>query len=317
MKKTFDSTDFTVSSRNYVGYRWFKPIIVGALTWLFQSVFGMILMFIAAVMAYSKNIDFWRQIGSGGYDDLNVYTPIGALFSLGIIAAFIPALFLATKIVKDRPFKSYFSSYEKWNMKIFGKSLLLSLAVIGLPVTVLVLVQDEFSGVRFTFGGFILCLLLVPLQSVAEEFVFRGLIMQTVGGWFRYPLVAIIAQTIVFAMLHPYNWIGVTEIVVSGLVMGTMAWYTKGIETSSALHIVNNTAVFMLTGFGFGAVTSEVTWDSALLSIVLDITCLALVVFLDRKYNILEGRRAEATQTQPETVAKVNHEETVKVVAHI
>ena len=63
------------------------------------------------------------QIATGGYEVLN--TEAGQIFTdLGVIVA-IPALYLATKIVKDRPFSSYASSRGGWNFKLYFKALLI------------------------------------------------------------------------------------------------------------------------------------------------------------------------------------------------
>ena len=53
---------------------------------------------------------------------------------------------------------------------------------------------------------------------------------------------------------------------VMGISLGIAAWLAKGLEGSSALHIVNNMTVFYLTGFGFGAIGTQVGWRDFLLT---------------------------------------------------
>ena len=89
----------------------------------------------------------------------------------------IPSLYIGAKIVKDRPFSSYVSSHEGWNYKLYLKSLVI-------PTIIMIIFEGisiAFNGAEgtnhFSIGFFIICLILVPLQCIAEEYVFRGLIM--------------------------------------------------------------------------------------------------------------------------------------------
>ena len=72
---------------------------------------------------------------------------------------------------------------------------------------------------KFTLVGFAVVTILGPLQCIAEEYAFRGLLMQTLGSWFRLPIIAVIIQAVVFAVMHPYNTIGQIGILSSGLVL--------------------------------------------------------------------------------------------------
>lgn len=114
---------------------------------------------------------------NGGYEVMN--TKIGQIFSaLGIIVL-IPALYLATKIVKDRPFSSYSSSRGGWNYRLYFKAMVIPL-IIYIIVEVINLTINGAKGTNHLSELFLIaCLILVPLQCIAEEYIFRGLIMQS------------------------------------------------------------------------------------------------------------------------------------------
>lgn len=57
--------------------------------------------------------------------------------------------------------------------------------------------------------------------------------------------------------MHPYNWVGVANVFTVGIILGLCAYFTKGLESCCALHIVNNMTTFYLAGFGIGAVKTE------------------------------------------------------------
>ena len=85
---------------------------------------------------------------------------------------------------------------------------------------------------KFSIASFAVVTILGPLQCIAEEYAFRGLLMQTFGSWFRLPVIAVILQAAVFASQHPYNTIGKIGLLVSGCVFGLSAWIGRGIEAS-------------------------------------------------------------------------------------
>ena len=131
-------------------------------------------------------------------------------YVLGSMAVAIPALWIASKIVRDRPFSSYSSARGGWNFKIFFICMLLALVFVAAPVTVRIYLATGFkSDVRLSLAGFLVILLLGPLQCIAEEYLFRGLFMQTLGSWVKIPIVAVIAQALVFGLSHTYNIAGI------------------------------------------------------------------------------------------------------------
>ncbi|MBQ6099260.1 MAG: hypothetical protein IJL02_05285, partial [Methanobrevibacter sp.] len=65
-------------------------------------------------------VDLARTVMSGTYEGLNSALPI--IISDLILIMFIPSLYLASKIVNDRPFSSYSSSRGGWNFKLYFKA---------------------------------------------------------------------------------------------------------------------------------------------------------------------------------------------------
>lgn len=169
--------------RTFEKYRWYKPIlvlIVGLIIFLIFQV--LLVLFFNAIYGWN----FIMQIATGGYEVLN--TEAGQIFTdLGVIVA-IPALYLATKIVKDRPFSSYASSRGGWNFKLYFKALLIPFILFIIIEAIDVVFRGSKGTNHFTIPFFILCLILVPLQCIAEEYIFRGLFMQTFGSWFKIPI---------------------------------------------------------------------------------------------------------------------------------
>lgn len=264
--------------RTFEKYKWYKPIlvlIVGLIIFLIFQV--LLVLFFNAIYGWN----FIMQIATGGYEVLN--TEAGQIFTdLGVIVA-IPALYLATKIVKDRPFSSYASSRGGWNFKLYLKALIIPFIALMVFQGIDVVINGADGTYHFSILFLIASLILVPLQCTAEEFVYRGLIMQTFGSWFKIPVLAIVLQAIIFSVSHGYNSLGLVEVFVSGLIFGFLTWKTNGIEVSSAMHTANNFSISLFIMFGLRSATSAPQFNDVVISIVFDIILCAIMYYVIMK----------------------------------
>ena len=269
--------------KQFTPYKWYKPLLATLVGIGFFMVFSVGLMIIGDIIATNQGYDLQKLV-FGGYDTLDAYTPLGAVLSLGGVAIMLPAVFLGNKIINARPVSSISSSRGGFDFAVFFKCFAAGLVLIALPMTILNLFTNENAGaVRFTVLGFILCTILVPLQCIAEEYVFRGQFMTMFGAWIKFPIIPIILQTILFAAAHPYNVIGVISVAVMGLILGICAYITNGLEASCALHIINNMIAFYFTGFGFGGITSEVQIVELVFDVIICGLYLAFIIFASKK----------------------------------
>ena len=264
--------------RTFEKYRWYKPIlvlIVGLIIFLIFQV--LLVLFFNAIYGWN----FIMQIATGGYEVLN--TEVGQIFTdLGVIVT-IPALYFATKIVKDRPFSSYASSRGGWNFKLYFKALLIPFILFIIIEAIDVVFRGSNGTNHFTIPFFILCLILVPLQCIAEEYIFRGLFMQTFGSWFKIPILAIILQAVIFAAVHGYNSLGIIAVFISGIVFGFFTWKTNGIEVSSAIHTANNLSICLFVMFGLHSTSSTLELNDTIISVVFEIILLIIMYYVGKK----------------------------------
>ena len=303
--------DFTKYPRKFITYRWYRPILASILFVIFYLVLDVALV-IAAGIWQDVDLNGIIDMVMGGYDSFDVYTPLGVVVTLGGVAVMIPALAVANKIAGGRTFKSYESSRGGWSFNIFFKCLILAFIFVAIPVAVYEIFIDKGTGVfRFTKEGLILLTIIGPMQCIAEEYVFRGLLLQTFGSWFRFPPLAILLSSAAFAGLHPYNKYGVIEIFISGLIFCIIAWLSHGIEACSAMHIANNMTVFYCAGAGFGEISSNVDLKSLIFSasvsavfLIVMIFCKAFGMFEYAKKNDAEKWNAKVEATRAKKAAK-------------
>ena len=212
-----NTPEYITFPRTFENYRWYKPIlvfIIGAIVYVILQV----AIFAIFGMAYE------------GYEALN--SEAGSYIGYLSVAIFLPSLYIATKIVQDRPFSSYSSSRGGWDWKLFFKSLTIPLAVYLIYEIITSIIHGPVGPNTLTVTFFVICLIIIPLQCIAEEYFLRGLVMQTFGSWFKIPIVAIILQSVIFASMHPYSILGVVG-VVNNL---TSAYFTAiGFEVTSSI----------------------------------------------------------------------------------
>lgn len=277
--------DFTTYPKTFEKYKWYKPILV--------FIVGLILylIFLSIIFAIFGKIYGNNAINNAllsGYESMDT-SDMASYVSYLPIAMFIPTLYIASKIVKDRPFSSYGSSRGGWNWKLYFKSLTIPFVVFLIyGIITLLLSGGKRVPTQMTALGFIICLFLVPLQCIGEEYVNRGLFMQTFGSWFNIPILAVILQSIFFTTLHGYNPTGMLGIFITGIVYGLLAWKTYGIETSSALHSINNLYIMTYVSLGFENATSNVSISGFLISITLTIVSAALLYYISNRYGWIE-----------------------------
>ncbi len=283
--KTIQEHGFITYPRRFIAYKWFKPLLTGLLFSAFYLPMSVLAVVLGLILTGSPNAAK-EMIGAlgRGYDGFDVYSAAGVVATVGNVAAMIPALFLASIIVKDRPFSSYGSSMGGFRFGVFFKSLLPALLAV-IPMLVMLFIDGRTGENRFSAAGLILVTILGPLQCIAEEYLFRGFLMQTFGGWFRISWLAILLQVIPFALGHPYSLAGVLGIIVFAIAFGFITQYTKGIEASSALHVMNNMLAFLDSGIGFGVIASETGWKDFAGTASAAVIFVLLVVLLDKKLH--------------------------------
>ena len=258
---------YPVYGRQFISYKWYKPVLVFILFTLFYLILSVALVIGVAVFLGNGSIngsvsETASGVFSQSYDDMDLANAWQSVVNLGSVAVMIPALWLAANIVRDRPFSSYSSARGGWNGKVFWKSLLVSVICLAVPM----IIKDLFVehrindfDMKFTLTSFAVVTILGPLQCIGEEYAFRGLLMQTFGSWFKVPVIAVIIQALVFMSMHPYDTVGKIGIIASGLVFAFTAWIGRGIEVSSAYHVVNNMTISYLQGMNLTEISSSTT----------------------------------------------------------
>lgn len=271
------------------GYRWWKPLIAVALVGLFILIAtGTVAVF--AVTAVT--------IAQGGVVDVaemeamflpDTQQPLTLLLALGSTALWLPCVAFALWTVGIRPMGRLSSVALRLRWGLLLRCVLPAIgALVGvqaLSMAYELLVPGALGGqaaapVPVELGpaliSLVLILVLVPLQAAAEEVVFRGVLMQALGSWFRSPLLPILIPTVIFASLHIYDPWGLAQVALMGLTAGWLTWRTGGLEAAIVIHVINNVTVFALMTTGLTGETGMTEAGGNLLSLIVSAAMFAI-----------------------------------------
>ncbi|PWB97584.1 CPBP family intramembrane glutamic endopeptidase [Salinibacterium hongtaonis] len=256
-------------ARSAPKYAWWKAIVTGLIALGIYVVFTVIIT-VAMLIASFLDVggvaaQFETLLFEGTIDNSQ---PVILAFSLATVALMLPSIILARLIMGPRPLGLISSVAGRLRWSWLGRLALPAIVVFavtfGLQLFAIPpLFGDEIVGPQIganTLALIIVTLLLVPVQATAEEYVFRGYLMQAIGGWLKHPAWAILLPVPLFMAGHIYDIWGLLDVGVFAVFAGWLVWRTGGLEAAIAAHVVNNGVIFLLAAVGMvDANTSEGT----------------------------------------------------------
>ena len=220
-------------------HRWWRPLlalVVVVATWL--------------VLAAAVTTVFWV---SGHLPDTEAdlaTDPWGSLWSNLLLAALIPATLFGMWVGHGRsPWRVLsVTGRVRWRWMLWCAAVVTPFWAAYLAVDWVVFGQEVLPRPEQWLGLVVVSLLTTPLQAAGEEVLFRGGLVQSVGSWFRSPVVALVVttalSTALFAAAHgsadPWIVIELGSLAVFGCYL---AWRTGGLEAVIVLHVVNNVLI--------------------------------------------------------------------------
>ena len=283
-------------------HRWWRPLVG---TVLMSFAYVVLLLVLLAVTYGLGTLLGAPELPDGGVD----LGPLGnTAMDLVSLAIALPLVLLATLWPARRPVGTVTSVTGRLRIGWLGRCLLAGLLPILLLTGTAFLLPGD-SGESDTWVGwssFLTALavlaVLVPLQAAAEEYVFRGWLLQAVGAFVRSPWFAVLPQAVLFAAAHGWGTrAGFLGLLVNGLVAGLLTIRTGGLEAAIALHVLNNLLAFGASAAVVDGLTSDETaadapWSLALAAMVTDLLYAALVLWLARRHK---PQRLSAPSTPP------------------
>lgn len=290
--------------------RWFTPVLEGL---LIASIYFVLLLIVSfALLAFAVML----RVPYDHLTDLqrvyaNVFkTPLVFITFFISIIPVIPAIFIARLITNFKPLGlihsiagrirwSYLGVFLGFGFLIFGLYNVGNLVLAG-SLTTQNSVHPLNSGMFWLY--IVLILLIVPFQCYAEELLFRGYLMQTVGRWLKNPVWAIIIPAPIFMVLHGYGLWGLLSVLTMALIAGFLCWYTGGLEAGIGLHIANNISGIILGLLGL-ADPFDANHEAQALDFVQALILQLAFAGLVYMYTYRQKRKAALNQGQDAAVA--------------
>ncbi|HET6966747.1 MAG TPA: CPBP family glutamic-type intramembrane protease, partial [Ornithinibacter sp.] len=256
-------------------HRWWRPVVagvVGLATWL--------LLVGALTGAFAL-----AGLVPETVDDLGTDT-WGTLYGNLVLAALIPATMLGLWAGHRRNPWSVLSvtGRFRWGWSAWCLAVVTPLWVAYLALSWVVFDQEVLPRSDQWVGLVVVSLLTTPVQAAAEEVAFRGGLVQSVGSWFRSPVLALgvttLVSTVVFVAAHgsadPWIGIEIGSLAVAGCYL---AWRTGGLEAVIVIHVVNNLLITVSGAVLGGLEESYVDGESAgsPVSALMNVLVMALV----------------------------------------
>src|SRR5680860_254408 len=265
-------------------------------------------MFIQQV--YKFKYDFWRYLVGvviiiigltagqvplgiavlleGGYEMVNMTQAqmlqlLDSNLSLFLIllsfAAGLGAIFFVVKVLHNQPIRALTTSRKKidWGRFFFAFGLVAVFAIATTLIDYYTNPQDyvvNFQPKPF-FIMLVIAVIMIPLQTGFEEYLFRGYLMQGIGTLFKNRWSPLIITSLVFGSLHFFNP-EVTKLgniimfyyIGTGFLLGIMTLMDDGMELALGFHAGNNliTAVLVTadwTAFQTNSILKDISEPSA------------------------------------------------------
>ena len=216
--------------------------------------------------------------------------PWTLLFGLGSIILVLPFVPLALRIAGIRPTGVRVNILHSVLFRLRWRWLFLTLGLSTVVWVVTLLGQLAIGAANGeTIGEFttdpttyvvslLIVLLLVPIQAATEEYLYRGVLLQSLGAWLRWAPFGVVISAVLFALSHAYDGWGLLQVGLMGVGFAIVTIRTGGLEAGIAFHTVNNVGSFALSGTGAFGPTGMTTETGGPIAVIGQLVTIALWV---------------------------------------
>jgi membrane protease YdiL (CAAX protease family) len=285
-------TSYVRQAREHPAYRWWRLPAAGVIAIPLFFVVSVAVVAACWALAPGPVGDFMESAEL----ELNARShPAILILALGSIAVMLPCVWIAILITGPRPVGHLSSVYGRLRWGWMLRALVAALIIWVGSILFLTLVLDPTPVTmpsRATIIGIAIMLAFTPFQAAAEEYVFRGYLMQLVGSWTTWVWVPVVVSVPLFALAHGYSRWGTVDVAIFGLTAAILVVRTGGLEAAIALHIANNCSLAVLEAFGLVDTSDTGTgpWD-VFPSVIMSAVFLLVVEWMFRRSGLFRGRR--------------------------
>lgn len=226
-------------------HRWWHPLATLGLL----AVLALLFMNLAYVAAIVFGLAAGVEVDPERYANLGFSDPWwGFVMAFVGVALMLPAARLATRWAERRDAGTLSSVQGRlrwpWLLDCTCWALLSTAVVVaagfvsGQGLVVTSSASPQWSTLLIVLP---LVVLVVPFQAAAEEYVFRGIVLQAFGSWLRTPWPGVAVSALLFVASHEYREpLAILDLLVFAVAFSWLTIKTGGLEAAIALHVTNN-----------------------------------------------------------------------------
>ena len=212
-------------------------------------------------------------------------------------------LFFWVKLIHKQTITALTTSRESIDWKRVGFAFLLWGGVTTIMLTVDYSLSPESYQWNFDLSKFLILLviavLLIPLQTSFEEYLFRGYLMQGLGIAVKNRWFPLVITSLIFGLMHIANpevekigYIIMVYYIGTGLFLGILTLMDEGLELALGFHAANNLITALLvtanwTAFQTDSILKDMSEPAAGFDILVPVFVIfpILLFVFSKKYN--------------------------------
>ncbi|HEX9979226.1 MAG TPA: CPBP family intramembrane glutamic endopeptidase [Flavobacterium sp.] len=279
----------------------FGKYVIGAICIIVASVIGQ-LPLIAAFAA--ESIASGRAFPTSEDEMMTYLEPNLMLFFILLpFAVTLLIVYLINKFLHRQSLTTLTTSRTKidWGRIMFAFGFWAAFSILSIGIMYVVSPDDfvvNFKPVPFIILAAI-AILMIPLQTSAEEYIFRGYLMQGFGVLTRNRWLPLVFTSVAFGMMHIANpevekmgYIILVYYIGTGLFLGIITLMDEGLELALGFHAANNLVGALLvtsdwTAFQTHSVLKDISDPAAGYDVILPVVVIypLLLLIFSRKYR--------------------------------
>jgi len=255
-------------------------------------------------------IAIFSKVGVEGSSQIDQFTMMTVLgdSNLTLFYFLIPflfgllGLFIVVKFIHKQTFLSLTTSRKKIDFSKIVTSFLLACSIVLLSTITSYLISPEDYLFNFELKPFLILamisILLIPIQTSFEEYIFRGYLMQGIGAIVKNKWIPLLITSLLFGFLHYWNPeidklgnLSIIFYVLTGLFLGVITLMDKGMELAIGFHAGNNVFLSLLvtadwTVFQTNSILKDLGEpDLTSMLVPFFIIYPLIILYLSKKYN--------------------------------
>ena len=233
-------------------HEWWRYLVGILIVLIGVGIFSLPHMIAISIKSFNGEVDMERLAQNDVAYILGLFEPnLNLVFMLLPFLGGLILLFITVKFIHKQSLVSLTTSRKSidWGRVWFSFILwgIISSVMIGLGY----LLEPENFEINFKLVPFlilfVIAILLIPIQTSFEEYLFRGYLMQGIGVITKYKWIPLLTTSLVFGLMHISNpevdKLGPVVMIYyigTGLFLGIMTLMDEGMELALGFHAANN-----------------------------------------------------------------------------